>query len=112
MHRSWFGSLVVAACVCTAAAHAQGTKWHPGHYVALDGHATLSQHMVHISEVRKLVGGKRIDAVEDVLAVGQKIQVEITKIDDRGKLSLSPVVADEAGSENTDDAEVSEESAE
>jgi polyribonucleotide nucleotidyltransferase len=26
-----------------------------------------------------------------VLSVGQKIQVEITKVDDRGKLSLSPV---------------------
>ncbi len=31
---------------------------------------------------------------EDVLSVGQKVQVEITKIDDRGKLSLSPVVDD------------------
>ncbi|HWL01251.1 MAG TPA: polyribonucleotide nucleotidyltransferase [Microbacteriaceae bacterium] len=64
--------------------------------------------LLHISEVRKIVGGKRIDAVEDVLAVGQKVQVEITKIDDRGKLSLSPVVADEAAeggqSEATADA--------
>ncbi|MEP6481719.1 MAG: hypothetical protein ABJA94_06890, partial [Rhodoglobus sp.] len=40
---------------------------------------------------RKLAGGKRVENVEDVLAVGQKIQVEITKIDDRGKLSLAPV---------------------
>ncbi len=51
--------------------------------------------LLHISEVRKLAGGKRVEDVEDVLSVGQKIQVEITKIDDRGKLSLSPVV-DEA----------------
>jgi len=29
--------------------------------------------------------------------LGQKILVEITKTDDRGKLSLSPVLADEAG---------------
>ncbi len=48
--------------------------------------------LLHISEVRKLSGGKRVENVEDVLAVGQKIQVEITKMDDRGKLSLAPVV--------------------
>ncbi len=48
--------------------------------------------LLHISEVRKLAGGKRVENVEDVLGVGQKIQVEITKVDDRGKLSLSPVV--------------------
>ena len=48
--------------------------------------------LLHISEVRKLAGGKRVENVEDVLSVGQKIQVEITKIDDRGKLSLAPVL--------------------
>jgi polyribonucleotide nucleotidyltransferase len=48
--------------------------------------------LLHISEVRKLAGGKRVENVEDVLGVGQKIQVEITKIDDRGKLSLAPVL--------------------
>ncbi|XAS65175.1 polyribonucleotide nucleotidyltransferase [Micrococcaceae bacterium Sec5.8] len=67
--------------------------------------------LLHISELRKIAGGKRVDNVDDVVSVGQKIQVEITKIDDRGKLSLSPVVADEAGSESAD-AEVSLESAE
>ena len=51
--------------------------------------------LLHISEVRKLAGGKRVENVEDVLAVGQKIQVEITKIDDRGKLSLAPVLEGE-----------------
>ena len=51
--------------------------------------------LLHISEVRKLAGGKRVDDVEDVLSVGQKVLVEISKIDDRGKLSLSPVIADE-----------------
>jgi polyribonucleotide nucleotidyltransferase len=54
--------------------------------------------LLHISEVRKLAGGKRVENVEDVLAVGQKIQVEITKIDDRGKLSLAPVT-DESDAE-------------
>ena len=68
--------------------------------------------LLHISELRKIAGGKRVDNVDDVVSVGQKIQVEITKIDDRGKLSLSPVVADEAGAENADNAEVSAESAE
>lgn len=48
--------------------------------------------LLHISEVRKLVGGKRIDAVEDVLAVGQKVQVELKEIDPRGKLSLAAVL--------------------
>ncbi len=48
--------------------------------------------LLHISEVRKLVGGKRIDSVEDVLGVGQQIQVEIKEIDQRGKLSLVPVL--------------------
>lgn len=55
--------------------------------------------LLHISEVRKLAGGKRVENVEDVLGVGQKILVEITKIDDRGKLSLAPVIAEEAAAE-------------
>src|SRR5690606_34204365 len=39
--------------------------------------------LLHISEVRKLAGGKRVENVEDVLSVGQKIEVEIAKIDDK-----------------------------
>jgi polyribonucleotide nucleotidyltransferase len=54
--------------------------------------------LLHVSELKKLAG-KRVENVEDVLEVGQKIQVEITKIDDRGKLSLSPVVEGEEASE-------------
>jgi polyribonucleotide nucleotidyltransferase len=41
--------------------------------------------------MRALNGGKRIENVDDVVSIGQKIQVEITKIDDRGKLSLEIV---------------------
>ena len=52
--------------------------------------------LLHISEVRKLVGGKRIDSVDDVLKIGQKIQVELKEIDPRGKLSLGAVMADDA----------------
>ncbi|MCV7701132.1 polyribonucleotide nucleotidyltransferase [Micrococcus luteus] len=60
--------------------------------------------LLHISELRKLNEGKRVDDVEDVLGVGQKVQVEITKIDDRGKLSLSPVVAESDALAETADA--------
>ncbi len=48
--------------------------------------------LLHISEVRRLVGGKRIDSVDDVLKVGQKVQVELKEIDPRGKLSLAAVL--------------------
>ena len=48
--------------------------------------------LLHVSELKKISGGKRVENVEDILEVGQKILVELTKIDDRGKLSLSPVV--------------------
>ncbi|MBO0908331.1 MULTISPECIES: polyribonucleotide nucleotidyltransferase [Arthrobacter] len=64
--------------------------------------------LLHISELRKLAGGKRVDNVDEVVSVGQKIQVEITKIDDRGKLSLSPVVADDAEGEEAAEAESAE----
>ena len=59
--------------------------------------------LLHISELRKLNEGKRVEDVEDVLGVGQKVQVEITKIDDRGKLSLVPVVdeADETAAQES-----------
>ena len=37
--------------------------------------------------------------------MGQKVQVEITKIDDRGKLSLAPVVSEEDAAAQSDDEE-------
>ena len=43
--------------------------------------------LVHIS---KLGGGKRINAVEDVLTLGQEIEVRVEEIDDKGKVSLTP----------------------
>jgi len=48
--------------------------------------------LIHIS---KLGNGKRIGKVEDVVKVGDKLQVEITEIDQRGKISLV-LVNDEA----------------
>jgi polyribonucleotide nucleotidyltransferase len=55
--------------------------------------------LLHISKLRPLAGGKRVEAVEDVLSVGQKVQVQIAEIDDRGKLSLVPVVEGDAEAE-------------
>jgi polyribonucleotide nucleotidyltransferase len=66
--------------------------------------------LLHISEVRKLAGGKRVENVEDVLGVGQKIQVEITKIDDRGKLSLAPVTDESDAEEGAEAAAPADES--
>ncbi|MEI5673634.1 MULTISPECIES: polyribonucleotide nucleotidyltransferase [unclassified Nocardioides] len=60
--------------------------------------------LLHISKLRPLAGGKRVDAVEDVLSVGQKIQVQIGEIDDRGKLSLVPVVEETEAAEATEAA--------
>jgi polyribonucleotide nucleotidyltransferase len=60
--------------------------------------------LLHISQIRKLAGGKRVENVDDVLTVGQKVQVEIAEIDPRGKLSLVPVL-DEAASTEPADAE-------
>ncbi|WP_323097060.1 polyribonucleotide nucleotidyltransferase [Intrasporangium sp. YIM S08009] len=65
--------------------------------------------LLHISEVRKLVGGKRIDSVDDVVKIGQKIQVELKEIDPRGKLSLAAVLSeDEAKGEAAADTESTE----
>ncbi|MFI8594046.1 polyribonucleotide nucleotidyltransferase [Microbacterium sp. NPDC078428] len=60
--------------------------------------------LLHISEVRKLAGGKRVENVEDVVSVGQKLLVRITKVDDRGKLSLEPVLEEAADQEGRDAA--------
>ncbi len=58
--------------------------------------------LLHISQVRRLVGGKRIDSVDDVLSIGQKLQVELAEIDPRGKLSLHAIV-DEGDAEGEKD---------
>jgi polyribonucleotide nucleotidyltransferase len=66
--------------------------------------------LLHVSKMKDLAGGKRVENVEDVVSVGQKIQVEIGEIDDRGKLSLVPVLEEaaadsgSAGSSNGDGA--------
>jgi polyribonucleotide nucleotidyltransferase len=50
--------------------------------------------LLHVTQLRKLNGGKRVENVEDVAKVGQKIEVEIREIDNRGKISLA-VLEDE-----------------
>jgi len=55
--------------------------------------------LLHITKLRDLVGGARVENVEDVVSVGQKIQVEIAEIDPKGKLSLIPVTEDETKAE-------------
>lgn len=55
--------------------------------------------LLHISQVRRLVGGKRIDSVDDVVSVGQKLQVELAEIDSRGKISLHAIVDEDAKEE-------------
>jgi len=46
--------------------------------------------LLHISQIRKLHGGKRIENLEEVMKVGEKIEVVINEIDPKGKYSLVP----------------------
>jgi polyribonucleotide nucleotidyltransferase len=48
--------------------------------------------LLHVSQLRKMSGGKRVENVEDVVKVGDKVHVQIAEIDSRGKLSLVPVL--------------------
>jgi polyribonucleotide nucleotidyltransferase len=60
--------------------------------------------LLHISEVKKLSPSKkRLENVEEVLKVGDKVQVEIKEVDPRGKLSLVPVI--EGGDTESAEAE-------
>jgi polyribonucleotide nucleotidyltransferase len=64
--------------------------------------------LVHIS---KLGNGKRIGKVEDVVKVGDKIRVEVTDIDNRGKISLVPVQEGEQGTPAASSGEAAAEEA-
>ena len=55
--------------------------------------------LLHVSQIRKMHGGKRIENLEEVMKVGDKVQVEIAEIDPKGKLSLVPVLDESAKSE-------------
>jgi polyribonucleotide nucleotidyltransferase len=56
--------------------------------------------LLHVSQIRKMHGGKRIDNLEDVMKVGDKVHVEIGEIDPKGKLSLIPVLDDSAAAQS------------
>jgi polyribonucleotide nucleotidyltransferase len=58
--------------------------------------------LLHITQLRKLAGGKRVENVDDVVSIGQKIYVEIAEIDPRGKLSLAVVDEDGDKAEKAD----------
>ena len=45
--------------------------------------------LLHISQIRNLTDGQRIDAVEDVLKEGDEVEVVVQSVDDRGKISLA-----------------------
>ncbi len=63
--------------------------------------------LLHITQIRKLHGGKRIENIDDVIHIGDKIQVEIREVDDRGKLSLVPVEVVEREAAERKEAEAS-----
>jgi polyribonucleotide nucleotidyltransferase len=52
--------------------------------------------LLHISKLSSLAGGKRINNVEDVLSLGQPVEVRVDDIDPQGKVSLSLASAPEA----------------
>jgi polyribonucleotide nucleotidyltransferase len=64
--------------------------------------------LLHISKMSPLNGGKRIGQVEDVVELGQAIEVKVDDIDPQGKVSLSlageyaDVVSDDAPRERSD----------
>jgi polyribonucleotide nucleotidyltransferase len=55
--------------------------------------------LVHIS---KLGRGKRINRVEDVVDLGDEIEVRVEDIDPNGKVSLTPIGDDEGGASGGD----------
>ncbi|MCL1837818.1 MAG: polyribonucleotide nucleotidyltransferase [Propionibacteriaceae bacterium] len=60
--------------------------------------------LLHISKLRALAGGARVENVEDVVTVGLKLKVEIAEIDDKGKLSLIPVIENEEAAADVEPA--------
>ncbi len=64
--------------------------------------------LVHIS---KLGRGRRVESVEDVLSLGQELDVRVDEIDDKGKVSLTPVGDEPAGGDVQGDGASSDSSA-
>ena len=59
--------------------------------------------LLHISKIGR---GKRINSVEDVLSLGDEVEVVVDEIDDRGKVSLSPAgdIVPDSGSDGASDS--------
>ena len=55
--------------------------------------------LLHVSQIRKMHGGKRIENLEDVMKVGDTVHVKIGEIDPKGKFSLVPAGLDEKSAE-------------
>ena len=55
--------------------------------------------LLHVSQIRKMHGGKRIENLEDVMKVGDTVHVKIGEIDPKGKLSLVPASLEEKSAE-------------
>ena len=45
--------------------------------------------LLHISQIRNLANGERIDAVDDVLKENDSVEVVVQSVDERGKISLA-----------------------
>ena len=58
--------------------------------------------LLHISKMSSLAGGKRIGQVEDVLDLGQAIEVRVDDIDPQGKVSLSLAGAPDDSGDSSD----------
>jgi polyribonucleotide nucleotidyltransferase len=44
--------------------------------------------LLHITKMRDLIGGERVDSVESILGIGDTVTVEVEEVDDRGRISL------------------------
>ena len=47
--------------------------------------------LVHITVIRKLYKGRVKKDINDMIGIGDRIQVEVVEVDNRGKVSLMPV---------------------
>ena len=57
--------------------------------------------LLHISKLSSLAGGKRVNQVEDVLTLGESVEVRVDDIDPQGKVSLSLASAPPGGGDGS-----------
>jgi len=48
------------------------------------------QGLLHVSQISKLYGGRPIKSIDEVIRVGDQLEVEVLEVDDRGKVALTP----------------------